>query len=474
MIQISSRTSNFILPLTLHPGNRNPVSAYSRQLRWNHSNWTEDDQFLRNFSVGFEQPYTHSSLRGGRDDYTRTGRLCIPDLPEVKQRLHRIIAKKFTEMRPLCWVEMHTPYYPFYEDIDIIGTNRREDDPPENLLMNSKEFWNLRAEILHQLFPEVRCLELTLYKASGWNVQKGINKASFHTVWSQLIVDKERAEAVRKATVSEFERLSVNGPLADLAKRLKRVNECNSWNAIFDVTSVNGGSCRMPFHDKIANGEPEGRPILPVGVWTFTFGDRYDEPWFQQVHASGDLRAEEWLERGTVRVPPDRALTSFRPLKSGWKTAPPADMWKPSPYTSHRTRQNKGAKKMKSQADKWEAQQRRRRRYFKGTPERFKWWIDWLLGDEHGLESTLLPKAHQRTGKKWCWLGAQWRCRQTAKAKATPSLGGSHALLQHDKPAERIGPKHFARKFARESAKKSTCTMSMCLLDSRYHWTHSK
>lgn len=371
--------------------------------RWNRSNWTEDDQFLRNFSVGFEQPYTHSSLRGGRDDYTRTGRLCIPDLPEVKQRLHRIIAKKFTEMRPLCWVEMHTPYYPFYEDIDIIGTNRREDDPPENLLMNSKEFWNLRAEILHQLFPEVRCLELTLYKASGWNVQKGINKASFHTVWSQLIVDKERAEAVRKATVSEFERLSVNGPLADLAKRLKRVNECNSWNAIFDVTSVNGGSCRMPFHDKIANGEPEGRPILPVGVWTFTFGDRYDEPWFQQVHASGDLRAEEWLERGTVRVPPDRALTSFRPLKSGWKTAPPADMWKPSPYTSHRTRQNKGAKKMKSQADKWEAQQRRRRRYFKGTPERFKWWIDWLLGDEHGLESTLLPKAHQRTGKKWCW-----------------------------------------------------------------------
>ena len=28
-------------------------------------------------------------------------------------------------------------------------------------------------------------------------------------------------------------------------------------------------------------------PLEIQGVWTFTFGDRYDEPWFQQVHASG-------------------------------------------------------------------------------------------------------------------------------------------------------------------------------------------
>jgi len=380
--------------------------------RWNRDRSSDEDEFLKQFAVYHDQPYTHSSLRGATDRCTWSGRLAIPDAwenPELARRVHQCIEKKYRAQQPLCWVEMHTPRYPFYEDIDVIGSTNPSEGPPEQLLMDSKIFWNLRAELLHEMFPDIDKLELTLYKASGWNKDKGIWKASFHTVWRQLVVDSDRSEAVRNATVTEFEQRSKkSGPLQDLANQLRRANECNRWNAIFDVTVIKGGSCRMPFNDKVS-GQPrqaEGRSIVPVGVWTFDFDERGNVRWFNQLHSAGDLSVEEWLQRGSVRIPPEKELSRFKPLKSGWKSPAPPEWFTPSPYSSHRSRAGgrNANKKAKSQGEKWEAQQRRRRRYFRGTPQQFMKQIDWYLYDPDSHESTLLPaNQNSRNSKKWRW-----------------------------------------------------------------------
>ena len=49
------------------------------------------------------------------------------------------------------------------------------------------------------------------------------------------------------------------------------------WDTTFDITGVRAGSLRMPYNDKVhkAPGRmvPEGRPLLPVGLYRFTFAD---------------------------------------------------------------------------------------------------------------------------------------------------------------------------------------------------------
>ena len=82
--------------------------------------------------------YTHSSLRGGRDPATSTGKLRIPDTKEAQQELAEHCANLWQLKEPLTLVEVCTRHFPYSEDIDIeasLGADRRG-KPPDHLVHN--------------------------------------------------------------------------------------------------------------------------------------------------------------------------------------------------------------------------------------------------------------------------------------------------------------------------------------------------
>ena len=56
------------------------------------------------------------------------------------------------------------------EDIEVKGSDVQGDRPPDDIMKHSRDFWAARAEVLHQLFPDVEPLELILFTASSTNV----------------------------------------------------------------------------------------------------------------------------------------------------------------------------------------------------------------------------------------------------------------------------------------------------------------
>jgi hypothetical protein len=99
----------------------------------------ESHSWLKQFECDrSEKHYTHSSLRGSADFCTDSGRLNLPDDPEVREQFHRHTVDLFSRGRPLCWVEMCTSHYPFIEDIDVMGSNNSASPSPEDILMHSK------------------------------------------------------------------------------------------------------------------------------------------------------------------------------------------------------------------------------------------------------------------------------------------------------------------------------------------------
>ena len=74
--------------------------------------------WLRTFQSDWGDVYTHSSPFGRKDWTTNTGRLTFPDTEEVRRQLESKLVTMYHPERPLCYVEMATPSYPFFEDID--------------------------------------------------------------------------------------------------------------------------------------------------------------------------------------------------------------------------------------------------------------------------------------------------------------------------------------------------------------------
>mmetsp|Transcript_102522 Transcript_102522/g.328467 ORF Transcript_102522/g.328467 Transcript_102522/m.328467 type:complete len:716 (-) Transcript_102522:300-2447(-) len=361
---------------------------------------SEDCQsWLKYFECEKGDHYTHSSLRGGRDWTTASGQLDIPDTPEIRVQLEKMLIKMFHLARPLCWVEMSTPHYPFYEDIDVMGGNCA--GPPADLL--NKRFWLLRAEILHELFPDVDQFELTLYKAHGYQKEKGCFKASFHAVWPKLVVDRARANAVRLATLARFDQESARGnEISDTQRKLLQADERNTWDAIFDKASVQGGSFRMPFCDKIYRGSLEGRPILPDSVWRF--GWDCGCIWYHLDGIASDLSDAEWSMRGRVRLAAEPsglpALTRWKPPRFRGTKLPKQSSATSSSLRSwaerHQTKQEK-------EVSRWETEQRARRRQWSGPAIQLKEKLDESMGDPAGHESTWVRIQAKEGRSRWCW-----------------------------------------------------------------------
>lgn len=146
--------------------------------------------WIKRYEVPFDGTtnYTHSSLRGGRDPTTRTGRLQVPDDPQTQNELAKHIAALYDARSPATLVEMSTHHFPFVEDVDIegslAGANQSGGSPPDSLVHNAHDnwrFWRFRALSLHRLFPR-STLKLVLFSASGKHNEK-VNIFGFQSPW---------------------------------------------------------------------------------------------------------------------------------------------------------------------------------------------------------------------------------------------------------------------------------------------------
>ena len=87
-------------------------------------------------------------------------------------------------------------------------------------------------------------MELTLCTASGQHHEKGWWKASYHTVWHQLVVDLARANVIRLQTVTHCdERLRRESWLWELTKRLWDLSSSKYCDRMQHAPTVLSTSC---------------------------------------------------------------------------------------------------------------------------------------------------------------------------------------------------------------------------------------
>jgi hypothetical protein len=260
--------------------------------------------------------------------------------------------------------------------------------------------------VLHELFPNLESLDLTLFQAHGFQSEKQCYKESYHAVWKDLIVDKGRAHVIRLATIAKFNAESVpKGRVFDLHKTLLEVDTRNTWEAVFDIASVRGGSFRMPFCGKVYKNRIE-RPILPEAIMDFRC--RSERLSCQVLHDKTDkhLSDIDWIKRGRVRLlalPGESypSLTQWRPVKLGAlmkssKSKAPVS----SSMGSWQDRKDAKDKKIK---ERWEEEQRMRRRLWNGSPSEFRDLLNKQMEDETGDESHWVTIKAKAGCERWSW-----------------------------------------------------------------------
>lgn len=339
-------------------------------------------QFFAQYEVTCGQ-MTHSSLLGCRDKFGNTGKWFFKDTEERQDELfrnvawlyeHPVVQEKGDIPRPMCVYlsERQTPIFPFIEDFDVEAPNNEEScalllrNEPwgsfENEKVRTRMLWQAldrllvippleqkdaesgsygdpgpflqeRALVIHDLYPHIQNLQVFVYSASGENKKKKKLKSSFHLVWKGILVDADRAPAIRNATLLHFNKLSKQGldhHVTKTGKTLLRLHETNTWDNVFDKTTIHArNGLRLPYSDK-GNVVPieedlakfkqgliskkqckqqpliEHRPNLPLGVISFTF--RHDAVTAEDVcdralwtHVEKDYTAPEWMHHGTCR-----------------------------------------------------------------------------------------------------------------------------------------------------------------------------
>mmetsp|Transcript_184541 Transcript_184541/g.585205 ORF Transcript_184541/g.585205 Transcript_184541/m.585205 type:complete len:255 (+) Transcript_184541:372-1136(+) len=158
----------------------------------------------------------------------------------------------------------------------------------------------------------------------------------------------------------------------------------------------------MPFCDKVYKGGWEGRPILPDAVWRFWLD--HGKVRFCHQYGADDLKAEQWAERGRVRL---LAEGSGMPPLASWK--PPrlciAKLSKPSSgsLSSGRSWEERQRTQQDKVMARWEEQQRSRRRQWNGPVGKFKERLDASMDDPQGYESTWMPIQAKEGRSRWCW-----------------------------------------------------------------------
>merc|ERR1719343_895781 len=136
-----------------------------------------------------------------------------------------------------------------------------------------------RAMAVHLIYPDLEFLEVLVYSASGYNKGKDLLKSSFHLVWPQLIVDSDRAPVIRHVTLGLFQRetLKPGSFLNEVQKKLIDLHDTNSWELVFDSTTINArNGLRLPYNDKASMvvASEEDKRKIKEGMLSKTKADK--------------------------------------------------------------------------------------------------------------------------------------------------------------------------------------------------------
>ena len=97
----------------------------------------------------------------------------------------------------------------------------------------------------------------------------------FEALCRQLVVTKDMVRSIRSTTVAAFERLSEEEPLKSLQQELLGLSPKNTWDMVFDITSVRAG------YRAVHKARCRTRvPLLPLSI-----GVRIVPPLRLQFHA---------------------------------------------------------------------------------------------------------------------------------------------------------------------------------------------
>ena len=175
--------------------------------------------------------------------------------------------------------------------------------------LRTSALWKLRAQVFGELHPSLETLELTLFQAQGYQNEKQCYKESYHATWRDIIQDEGRAHAILRHSVGLKPSRNEEGRCRVCARICATPNPKNTWEGVFDVSSVRGGSFRMPFclqnvHKCRVHKCRVEHPILPSGASRFEMhGGTMLRRCVCEHGTHGNLPDDvEWVKRGRVRL----------------------------------------------------------------------------------------------------------------------------------------------------------------------------
>lgn len=236
--------------------------------------------------------------------------------------LYRHISTLYDLGIPLTLSEKCTAEIRFVQDIDIWGDANNVAIQGEELVNCESPFMRLLGKVMAEIYPEQSFLDVVIFESTGLSKMKGVMKTSVRLVWSNIVVDKERAGRIRDYIVHQIKN---NGgdKIKELEQRFLACSRENQWiNVMGDAIYFGRFGIRMPLCDRVSPAplkKPEQRPFRPLGVVRFNYAENDIEK-IETLCDKDALLGCEWLKIGCIRKEAGSPLTPWvKPTLSGGK-----------------------------------------------------------------------------------------------------------------------------------------------------------
>jgi len=136
------------------------------------------------------------------------------------ETMYKYLTQMYDLGIPLTLAEKRSPEIRFVQDIEIWGT-KEETIKAEELLHPQKKFTRLLGQSMGEIYPGNQFLDMVAFDSTGVSRTKGVMKTSIRLVWSNIVVDKDRAARIRDFFVHKFKDSKEEG--ADASQLTKLV-----------------------------------------------------------------------------------------------------------------------------------------------------------------------------------------------------------------------------------------------------------
>eukprot|EP00450_Noctiluca_scintillans_P004603 CAMPEP_0194495684 /NCGR_PEP_ID=MMETSP0253-20130528/13199_1 /TAXON_ID=2966 /ORGANISM="Noctiluca scintillans" /LENGTH=337 /DNA_ID=CAMNT_0039336977 /DNA_START=77 /DNA_END=1087 /DNA_ORIENTATION=- len=226
--------------------------------------------------------------------------------------LHKHISTLYDLGIPLTLTEKRTPEIRFIQDIEILGT-RDDKVSVEEILDPATKLMNVLGRAMGEIYTTQTNLIAAVFDSTGVCRTKGVMKTSVKIVWSNIIVDKDRAARIHDFVVHKFKECQ-DQEVKDFSARVTGYNTENHWGGIFsDAIYFGRFGVRMPLCDRVSPAplkKPEQRPFKPVALLQFNFADNQ----LAEVKRLDEQpEGFQWVQIGCIRRDVGTPLTDWTP-----------------------------------------------------------------------------------------------------------------------------------------------------------------